>query len=446
LELDPQAGFCSFDFGNRPALFHRRAIRPLCPQKEIRGRLSELSYPRFLGFGIWLAYRANADQKDSGIPLNPLLSEILFYAAAPLALGNLLYFGHSRKKIVLMAVALLPIFQQSLPCSCLYLLASFYALVRAVCLAFDNFRMLKQTLNPYAIKLALDELPWGYLVASKNGDIRFINEAFVSILNFYKIPTHQKAKDLEKKLRDNAQSSLPNGDFVLKVDERYLLVKRLSGRSIECTVHDVSAVVQVNQELQNTLEQLKQEEVSLNAVLDEAKNLAQEKARESVALAVHDTFADEVSLIHQILQSPNLNDLRPLKELVHRGLHEATITYASLEEFEYFYSLLGIAFTNRGPFNQIPDQEEALGLLREATDNAIRHGGASHLDVICQKEAQGYRLIIRNDGALPLRIAAHNGLDLLSQRLQEKAGSLSIELTDSSTVNAFFPAPRQEGL
>jgi hypothetical protein len=68
------------------------------------------------------------------------------------------------------------------------------------------------------------------------------------------------------------------------------------------------------------------------------------------------------------------------------------------------------------------------------------------LDVICQKEAQGYRLIIRNDGALPLRIAAHNGLDLLSQRLQEKAGSLSIELTDSSTVNAFFPAPRQEGL
>jgi hypothetical protein len=46
------------------------------------------------------------------------------------------------------------------------------------------------------------------------------------------------------------------------------------------------------------------------------------------------------------LINPEVNDLKPLKELVKRGLSSVEPTYSDLEAMERFYGLLGVSFVH----------------------------------------------------------------------------------------------------
>ncbi len=154
---------------------------------------------------------------------------------------------------------------------------------------------------------------------------------------------------------------------------------------------------------------------------------------------VHDSFAEEVSLIHQVLINPAIDDLKPLKELVRRGLSQQEAAYEDLPALEEFYGLLGIKFVNEGSFEACPDKGSALSLIREATDNAIRHGNANTIRIVSRLQEGIYHLSISNNGKLPEELSLHNGLSHLKEVFEKEGGSFSATLKPEFSIEVSLP-------
>jgi hypothetical protein len=222
----------------------------------------------------------------------------------------------------------------------------------------------------------------------------------------------------------------------------YLLREILKSSRREMTISMVDAEVSLNEKLAEVNAALQKGKTYLLATLDKMKAVAEHQEKEELRGLVHDSFAEEVSLIHQVLINPSVNDLSPLKALMRQGLANEKGRYSDLHEMEHFYSLLGVAFRQIGSWEECLDKALAIRLIQEASDNAIRHGNASAITLEFQKEEGRFHLSISNNGEMPEEVVPHNGLSHLQSLFAQKGGKLLIETSPVFALEAFFPLPK----
>ena len=169
------------------------------------------------------------------------------------------------------------------------------------------------------------------------------------------------------------------------------------------------------------------------------KGAAEHQEKEALRGLVHDSFAEEVSLIHQVLINPKLTDLTPLKTLMARGLTSYETRYEDLEEMERFYGLLGIRFIHEGDFALCPDKRNGLSLIQEATDNAIRHGNASEITIKSRVDSSFYLLEIANNGEKASTLTLHNGLSRFKKIFEQEGGELDVISSPVFAVRLTLP-------
>ncbi len=92
-----------------------------------------------------------------------------------------------------------------------------------------------------------------------------------------------------------------------------------------------------------------------------------------------------------------------------------------------------VTFTSSGVRALPAAQEEALlRVAQEALHNALRHSGAAHVDVVLEKNGQGARLRITDDGSgfdpkTVRRAGRHLGLVSMRDRAGGAGGRLTVE-------------------
>jgi hypothetical protein len=376
----------------------------------------------------------------------PVFAEIVLYLGALLpVLPSLACFIKEKDKPFFLVdfaayLLLLPCLQFNLWTSAYYFAPLVYLLIRDIVLFYKSFVTIKNSINLYTVKESLDELPWGLLISDSKGRINYLNPAFTQVLEAYGIPVHNLAFTLREKLREVSDRKVDDSSFIFPYKKSYLLFKEWENHGqVEMSLHDVTNELRLTQELTTTNGKQVKEQEALLKTLDELKALARDQEKERLHSLVHDTFAEEVSFVHQILSNPSLMDMTPLKSLVARGLDNYEVTYQDLEELESFYRLLGIRFVNPSDFAACPDKGLALELVREAIDNAIRHGSASQIILRDVVDEKSYQLIILNDGKSCDHLEFHNGLVHFKKALEALGGSLTISGTPKVCLTARFP-------
>lgn len=288
--------------------------------------------------------------------------------------------------------------------------------------------------------MALDDLPQGLAIARGGGKVLYINRRFLAFLKALGIDPHQKENDLFLLLRWKSFRLVDERSLVLSYQGHfYLLREEEKGKFRELSLSDFDTDIALNEELSEANKKLQKQKTYLLAKLDEMKLLAQQEEKESLRVLLHDTFAEEVSLLHQVLINPAVDNLVPLKDLIRRGLENYEANYADLDDLESFYGLLGVAFVNEGDFSLCPDKHSMLRLIREATDNAIRHGNAQEITLHSESDASSYRLRITNDGSVPSSYVPHNGLSQLKNLLEKEGGELTVSLDSSFAILVSLP-------
>ncbi|MCC5841242.1 MAG: GAF domain-containing sensor histidine kinase [Opitutales bacterium] len=134
--------------------------------------------------------------------------------------------------------------------------------------------------------------------------------------------------------------------------------------------------------------------------------------------------------------------IRPLGS-EHDALEQAL---QSLAERVFIAGRLRCDFDRKGVPRRLPDAhaEALLRIANEGINNALRHGGASHIHIRLKHTAEAVELRIRDNGRWrqPERAQAGLGLRSMRESITQLQGSLAIETgKNGTTVRATLPVP-----
>ena len=145
---------------------------------------------------------------------------------------------------------------------------------------------------------------------------------------------------------------------------------------------------------------------------------------------IHDVFAQRLSIIHQYLDNEDIKNIstEEIKELVTsmtRDIKEEN--QLSNEDIRSniisTYELIGMKINFVGEINK-EKENIILKIVREAATNALRHGGATILDVISNDNIT----IISNNGTPPSVIKEGNGIKNIKFIAQENKLTVEFKL------------------
>jgi hypothetical protein len=297
---------------------------------------------------------------------------------------------------------------------------------------------LRASINRYTIKDNLDNLDGGLIIADKKGHISFINKYFSSFLSSEGIDTLQKTDTLKAEMKKHARV-IETNVFLFEEGEHFYLLRWLDSRNgSEGILSDVTEEERLSLQIDEANKKLLKEQEALRNTLDVLKEIEREKVKERMLGLVHDSFAEEVSFIHQIVINPASNNLVPLKNLVKKGLENPERGLMNLESLIKDYEMLGVEFKVYGSLEGLPKEEMALEVIAESIDNAIRHGNASLITIRIESALKEYSVSIENNGVIPESFSPHNGLSHLEKLVKVEDGRLQITTDPVFTVKAFF--------
>lgn len=161
----------------------------------------------------------------------------------------------------------------------------------------------------------------------------------------------------------------------------------------------------------------------------------------SDAVAMCDAMIEQVRSISLNLRPPMLDELG-LAAALDQFVENLARTTGTAVEFEHVGEVGG---------NSPEVRTAVFRVVQEATNNAIRHAGASRIRVRLQRERDGQRVVVEDDGCGfdPATIeesrysGGHLGLLGMNERIQAVGGTLQIDSRpgDGCRIDAWIPDP-----
>jgi signal transduction histidine kinase len=214
-------------------------------------------------------------------------------------------------------------------------------------------------------------------------------------------------------------------------------------------------------------------ECALNTVQEQSQrlqHLALVEERNRMASEMHDTVGHTLTAAVLTLEQAEslvshpqaVQRLRQGKEQVRRGLSELrtsirTIRTEARTKFTLALDQLldeihldtGLHFHVIAESNVCLSPLQAgilLSAIKECTTNAIRHGKATHIDLLMGEHQGQVRLSLTDNGVGSSKVQYGSGLSIMEERVQSVGGRVEIETApgDGFTVSLVIPISRNE--
>jgi signal transduction histidine kinase len=209
---------------------------------------------------------------------------------------------------------------------------------------------------------------------------------------------------------------------------------------------------------------------TVNEQSEKLKSLAVVDERNRIAAEMHDTVGHTLTVAVLTLEAAEglvsephaAQKLHQGKELVRRGLSElrASVKVVRAGNETDFVAILeqlsqeirsdtglDIDLVMESEINLPPLQAGVLlSAVKECTTNAIRHGQATHVDILIGENKGQIRLAFTDNGSGTDDIKPDAGLSIMRERVQSVGGTLEIESApgEGFTVSIIIPAVQRE--
>jgi hypothetical protein len=289
----------------------------------------------------------------------------------------------------------------------------------------------------------LDNLDDGIVFCNRFGQASYLNKAMWHYLEAFNISTHIKATQQYQRLKQAAYRGDDDSGYFLKEGNHYLYLKGsfVNDRLSQFYLSDVTQQEQLNNDLQSTINNLKDAVQDLRDALGDTPTIRTEHERKIIRGDVHDTLAQKLSVLRLAMERPQTISMTDFKSpLMSFSDYDRSEHPEQLENIIYVLSLIDVKLTVDG---KLPKDERysalILKIIKEASTNAIRHGNANHIHVDLKKAEDGLHLVIRNNGFVPDTIQEGNGLRNIRYRLESVQGRLTTDCRNGFALEAYLP-------
>ena len=336
--------------------------------------------------------------------------------------------------LLITSILLLPFFEYVFKNAYAYLYISFIIIyfIYALYHLLESLEYMKNNVTIMSIKEALDSLPIGICLANKKNKIIFNNITMEKILKYNGIDSRIKVIDLWKEIKNKDEIFIDdNNNAILKYeDDVYMIVLdksnniyQIKASSVKAEYEIIEKIIEANNHLEAQENELKNNILKIEEV-EKQKSLLRIKGR------IHDVFAQRLSIIHQYLDNEDIKSIstEEIKKLVTsmtRDIKEEN--QLSNEDIRSniisTYELIGMKINFVGEINK-EKENIILKIVREAATNALRHGGATTLDVVTNDNIT----TITNNGISPSVIKEGNGIKNIKFIAQENKLTVEFKL------------------
>lgn len=314
-----------------------------------------------------------------------------------------------------------------------------------------------------SVKEALDRLPEGLLFAGPGGQPVSVNREARDMIGRLGLSPYDRIDALWERLAhypsrvkgDDAQDNLLiclGEDACYSLTKCPIEIKRR--RFTQLSIRDVTNEFRISRQIENENRRLEENALELKQLLELAEENARRKEVLDSRARLHDILSQRLSLTRVLLSGlekapvlKQLEDIKALLESIGQDLfYEPELTpQARLDQLVQLYRTIGIEITREGQlpaFEIIPDV--FVNILREAFSNALRHAGATRIDVRFYSDASGHGMRISNNGYCPSEPPREgNGIQSMRARLESLGGSLAIELADEFAIRVYISSAFQ---
>ncbi len=314
------------------------------------------------------------------------------------------------------------------------------------------------SISRLTLKEAFDSIPEGILF-SQNSQIVLINKVMIDLgklitgvkitdsQKFWGYLLHNQNNDLIKKVIFGEQIIVRTSDgkaWTFTKD----LIKAGKRSYVQIIAADMTEVDMVIRQLESNIKCVSKKREDLLYMLNNVESLMREKELTFIKYRVHDVFGYHLSIINQLLSSQKeiplaFNELEKFIDNWPKEIREDSL--ADPEEFldNLITSLdnigIAIAVTGKLPINK-RTAFLLYKIIKEAAINAVRHGGATQIDVKIRYQSSNVSMTISNNGELLKdHIVEGGGIGSMRYWLREAGGSLSITNVENFCIFVDLP-------
>ena len=315
-------------------------------------------------------------------------------------------------------------------------------------------RIKKKHALRWAVKEALDTLPFAVCYFTAAGNVKLCNTAMYDLIRKITQNDLQTLDELNEALDSCNQNTgvIREGNLFLFPDGhawQYSVdkVTAADGRIYtEAVLSDVTELYEKRQKLQRQSRELKKMYRELKILSANVLEMTREEEILNLKSRLHDQMNMGVAAIRQILRQNTTSEenaaaIAQFRRAIQVLQEENAYPQDDIAEFIRDAEVSGIRVEITGDF---PEEKEVLHLLlpvlREACVNAARHADASVLYITAERKSNAMRLLLTNDGRQPQQeIVPRGGLVDLGRMLAEAGGKIEIQSQPQFLLTVTLP-------
>lgn len=306
-----------------------------------------------------------------------------------------------------------------------------YLFAKSLILLMNSLSKLKNNINYYSLKEALDGVKTAVMFESKY-DVVYENVAMKNLLEKLRIDHNKGSFEIWKELRKRENSKVVDEqDVLVFLDDKVYSFSMIKQFKTQIYAFDITEEYLTTVEIENKQSELRIKQSEIIKMIDEIDEIERQKEVLILKSKLHDIIGQRLFILHHILDVIDEKnfDLNSVKQLLSTMLSE--IDNDDMSEVKSMQSSITSAFEMIGfnivivgdlP-NDIQKAKALIKIIRESATNAIRHANATKLFVNISSD----RIEISDNGKFTEK-SINEGTGIKGMRLNSQVlgGILSI--------------------
>lgn len=264
-----------------------------------------------------------------------------------------------------------------------------YLFAKSLTILLSSLTKLKNNINYYSLKEALDGLKTAVMFESKF-NVVYENLTMKNLLEKLKIKQNQSSLEIWKSLKSRENFKIIDEQNILVfLDKKVYSFSMIKQSKTQIYAFDITKEYLTTTEIENKQNELKTKQTEILQMIENLDEIERQREALSLKSKLHDIIGQRLFILHHILDviDEKTFDLNSVKSLLKTMLDE--IDNEDISEAQNLQNSIVTAFEMIG-FNieisgeipkETPKAKALVKIIRECATNAIRHANATKLFV-----------------------------------------------------------------
>lgn len=264
-----------------------------------------------------------------------------------------------------------------------------YLFAKSLMLLLNSFSKLKNTINYYSLKEALDGLKTAVMFESKF-NVVYENLAMKNLLEKLDINQKQSSFEIWQKLKSKQDSKIVDDqNILLFLDKKVYSFSIIKQSKIQIYAFDITKEYLTTLEIENKQAELKVKQSEILKMIENLDEIERQKEVLTLKSKLHDIIGQRLFILHHVLDAIdektfNLNNVKDMLKTMIGEIDNDEIfeTQNMQNSIITAFEMIGFNIIISGQMpREMQKANAVVKIIRECATNAIRHANATKLFV-----------------------------------------------------------------